>query len=88
MKKFLPLGSIVTLENGNKKLMICGRVQVYEENQQTYDYCACLYPQGIINPNELYLFNNDDVDTVYFVGMQDNEEFAFREYINEKLSEM
>lgn len=88
MKTFLPLGSIVTLKKGNKKLMICGRVQVYEENQKTYDYCACMYPQGIINPNELYLFNNDDIDIIYFVGMQDSEEFAFREYMNEKLKEM
>ncbi|MDE6195774.1 MAG: DUF4176 domain-containing protein, partial [Erysipelotrichaceae bacterium] len=44
MKTFLPLGSIVTLKKGNKKLMICGRVQVYEENQKTYDYCASKYP--------------------------------------------
>ena len=47
-----------------------------------------MYTEGIINPNELYLFNNDDIDIIYFVGMQDSEEFAFREYMNEKLKEM
>lgn len=86
MEKYLPLGSIVTLENGNKKIMICGRIQEHVEQQQLYDYCACLYPEGIIDPKELYLFNNNQIDRVYFIGMQDEDEFAFRDFMEKQLT--
>lgn len=85
MKDFMPIGSVITLKNGTKKIMICGRLQERESDQQIFDYCACYYPEGILNPEELFLFNNTDIDQVYFVGLQDGEEFAFREFLqNEK----
>jgi hypothetical protein len=85
MKKFLPIGSVVLLKGANKKVMICGRVQTKVDTNETFDYSACYYPEGILNPNELFLFNNDDVDMVYFIGMQDEEEFKFRKYIVDQL---
>ena len=42
----LPLGSIVVLKEGYKKLMIIGR-KIYSENGETLtDYLGCLYTQG------------------------------------------
>ena len=87
MKEFLPIGSIVLLKGGTKRLMICGRIQ-QKEDGATYDYSGCYYPEGILDPDELFLFNNEDIDTVYFVGMQDTEEFRFRAYMEEKLHSM
>lgn len=83
MKDFLPLGSVVVLKEGKKKIMICGRFQRNVTTQQIYHYSACLYPEGIVNPKELYLFNNDDIDRVYYMGMQDPEEFEFRNHLIE-----
>lgn len=88
MKKYLPLGSVVTLKNGNKKIMICGRVQEEAATKQIFDYCAVYYPEGLLNPKELFLFNNEDVDLIYYVGMQDEEEFLFCEFMNEKLENL
>lgn len=85
MKELLPLGSIVLLNEGNKRIMICGRLQQEVEKDQIYDYCACYYPEGIMDPNELFLFNNEDIKNVFYIGMQDEEEFQFRTYLNEKL---
>lgn len=88
MKEYLPIGSIVLLKGGKKRLMICGRVQRKAGGDKLYDYCACYYPEGILDPKELFLFNNEDIDRVYFIGMQDEEEFRFRGFIEEKMKEL
>ena len=36
-KKFYPLGSIVRLKNGTKRIMICGRLQMRETDQKVFD---------------------------------------------------
>ena len=87
MKELLPIGSVVLLKGGKKRVMICGRIQTKIDDDTLYDYSACYYPEGIINPRELFLFNIEDIDMVYFVGMQDVEEFKFRDLINQKLKE-
>ncbi|BAL00619.1 hypothetical protein OBV_34200 [Oscillibacter valericigenes Sjm18-20] len=88
MKDLLPLGSVVLLKGGKKRVMICGRIQRKAGEQKLYDYCACFYPEGIIDPKELYLFNNEDISKVFFMGMQDQEEFEFRGFIDKRLKEM
>lgn len=84
----LPLGTIVTLKGGTKKVMIIGRCQQEQSTGKQYDYTSCYYPEGILNPKELFLFDQDDIDHVYFLGLQDQEEFAFRSFMKEKLQEM
>lgn len=84
MKFYLPIGSIVQLHGGTKKVMICGRLQEHVESHEIYDYCACLYPEGVINPEELYLFHDKDIHKVFFIGMQNEEEFAFREFLEQQ----
>ena len=87
MKELLPIGSVVMLKGGTKRVMICGRIQMQVDSDAIYDYSSCYFPEGIIDPKEMFLFNNEDIDMVYFVGLQDVEEFKFREYINQKLEE-
>ena len=77
MKQFLPLGSIVTLKESEAKMMIIGRSQVCEGVQ--YDYSAVLFPVGYTGSDQLFVFNNEDVDIMFYLGMQDIEEFAFRQ---------
>ena len=43
MKKLLPIGSVVMLKGGEKRVMICGRIQVRVDNGQLYDYSACFF---------------------------------------------
>lgn len=44
-KKYLPIGSVVQLKNGNRKIMIINRFPLFRrENEIGYfDYSACLY---------------------------------------------
>lgn len=81
MKKYLPIGSVVTLNGGTKKLMIIGRSQICQD--VSYDYSGCLFPEGYLNKDSLYVFNNEDIETLYYVGMQNEEEFAFRNALAE-----
>ena len=82
MKFYLPIGSVVLLKGATKRIMICGRLQENTKDHKYYDYCACLYPEGVLDPDELYLFQEEDIDKVFFIGMQDAEEFAFRELLD------
>jgi len=81
MKELLPIGSIVILENGEKKIMIYGRKQIAVKTNEEYDYVACLYPEGNINEDFTYLFNHSDIKEVVFTGYTDEEEGAFLEYL-------
>ena len=46
IKKLLPIGSVVLLEEGKKRLMIYGIKQTEQETQQEYDYIGVVYPEG------------------------------------------
>ena len=79
MDKYLPIGSVVLLKNGRKKIMIYGRKQMHVETGEEWDYLACLYPEGNINEEFMYLFNHDQIDKVYYLGYEDEEEKRFVE---------
>lgn len=83
MKNYLPIGSIVILKNGSKKIMIYGRRQSrVNEIDREYDYIACLYPEGNIDENYMYLFDHEDIDRVVFRGYSDAEEEAYLNELN------
>lgn len=84
-KALLPIGSVVLLKGAEKRLMICGRVQTDVSTSITYDYSACLYPEGIVSSSELFMFNNENIAKVYFIGFQDGEELQFSKLINEHI---
>lgn len=81
MKNLLPNGSIVLLKGGNTRVMIIGRIQRQVDTDKIWDYASCLYPQGFISADKLYLFNHDQIEKIYFIGFQDEEELAFKEYL-------
>ena len=49
MKELMPIGTVVTLKNGTKKLMIVGRLQAQKDSSKVYDYAACLWPEGTLD---------------------------------------
>ncbi len=77
--EFLPIGTIVLLNGGTKKVMITGFCAIPNDNEhKMYDYSGCLYPEGIINSNEVCLFNNNQISEVIFKGFQNEEEQNFK----------
>lgn len=78
-RNLLPIGSVVLLKGGEKRIMICGRIQTRAGEDIIYDYSACYYPEGIVDPKQMFFFNNDAIAKVFFIGFQDPEEIAFQE---------
>ena len=87
-KDMLPIGSVVLLKGGDKRVMICGRIQAKAGENVIYDYSACYDPEGIVDPSAMFFFNRDAIDTVYFVGFQDKEELDFRHEVLDQLGEL
>lgn len=81
MVNFLPIGTIVTLVNRTKKIMIYGRKQFQAGNTKEWDYVACLYPEGNITEDYNVFFNHDEIDTIYFTGYEDEDELKLKELI-------
>lgn len=75
--KYLPIGSVVLLQEGKKRLMIYGRKLTDPSTKKEYDYIGCLYPEGNLDSNSAFLFNHDQIDRLYFLGLQDREEDNF-----------
>ena len=85
--ELLPIGSVVLLEEAEKRLMIYGVLQENEEDGKTYDYIGCLYPEGNIGVEYNYLFNHQDIAKVDFIGFADAEFQMFRKELSDSLQE-
>ncbi len=83
MSVLLPNGSIVLLRDSSKRVMIYGRLQREVDGNRVWDYIACLYPEGNINADHSFLFDNEQIENIYFVGYQDEEEIKFQHYLQE-----
>ena len=53
-RKLLPIGSVTLLKGGEKRVMICGRIQTKKGDDTIYDYSACYFPEGIVNPQHMF----------------------------------
>ena len=82
MKKYLPIGSVVLLKDSKKRIMVVGVKQKQVDSEKVWDYSACLYPEGILNPDKLFLFDSEQIERLYFIGFQDGEGLAFLEQLN------
>ncbi len=89
MDGLLPIGTVVLLTNSSKRVMIIGFAQVTpDEPEKVWDYVGCAYPEGFLGPDATYVFNRDQIERVYAVGYQDEEQFAFKVQIDEALNKL
>lgn len=84
----LPIGSVVLLKEGEKRLMIFGIKQLNKGSDEVYDYIGCLYPEGHIGDDHLYLFNHEDIERIDFLGFVDGEHQVFRNYLANELQKL
>jgi len=85
--KYLPIGSVVILDEGNKKLMIFGIIQSDQgdENGQEFDYIGVPYPEGNMGQDYQYLFYHRDIREVVARGYEDEEREVFIKRLDEYL---
>ena len=82
--KYLPIGSVVRLKDGKKRLMITGFLPIDKEDKEekVWDYCGCVYPEGVITSTNNYLFDHSQIEEIHFMGLVDEEEEKFKENLN------
>lgn len=58
--------------------MVIGRKQIQRSENKIWDYLGVLYPEGYLELEYTFLFNNIDIQRVIFKGYIDLEEDAFK----------
>ena len=82
VKDLLPIGSIVILKEGIKKLMVIGVMQE-DVDGKPYDYLGLLYPEGFIGQAATFLFQAEDIREIFHRGYEDQERNEFLERLDE-----
>jgi len=93
MKEYLPVGSVVLLNKGTKPVVIIGykvssqNKKIVKDNleidsDKVFDYCALLYPEGILSSDMMLMFNHEDIKEVLFKGYETEESKRLSDYIN------
>ena len=78
-EKFLPIGTVAMLKGGTKRVMITGFCAMTDENrEELWDYSGCIFPEGFVSSNQTCLFNHDQIDKIYHLGLIDDEEKQFK----------
>lgn len=88
-EKFLPIGTVVMLNGGTKRVMITGFCSMATDNKNVvFDYSGCMYPEGFLSSDQTALFNHDQIAQVYHMGLVDDEEKKFKEVLNTLVSKI
>ena len=89
-EKYLPIGTVVLLKNAIKRIMItgfCSR-EKNDSDSKIYDYCGCLYPEGVLTFDKALLFDHNQIDKIYHIGLSnDDEEKKFKENLKQAMEE-
>ena len=80
----LPIGTVVFLSGGSKRLMIYGRFQKQVETGVAWDYIGVPYPEGNISEEHRYLFNHNQIEKVVARGLDGEEEARYKELLMKK----
>lgn len=82
--KYLPVGSVVLLQNGTKRVMINGFCTMdASKPDKVYDYSGVLFPEGSLSSDQTLLFDHSQIVRIDHIGLEDDEEKAFKVKLNE-----
>ena len=77
------------LKGGKKRAMIIGFCSISDEDKsKVFDYSGCLYPEGVISSNQTLLFDHEQIEKVYHIGLIDDEEKEFKQKLEEMLKKL
>ena len=86
--KVLPIGTVVLLKNGTKRVMINGFCTMdASKPEKVYDYSGVLFPEGSLSSDQTLLFDHEQIVRVDHLGLDDDEEKAFKVKLKEIVAE-
>lgn len=89
-KEYLPVGSVVLLKGGKRKVMIIGIAQSCpngEGKTVEYDYIGVVYPVGFVDRNSVVGFQQEAINDVAFRGYENPEREDFVRYMEAALEQ-
>ena len=87
MEKYLPIGTVCTLNVTNRKYIIMGYFSIeYSSEIKMYDYVGVPYPEGMLLRNKTISFNHDDIVEVDFLGYSDENFQVFNNILTKQSS--
>lgn len=88
-KKYLPLGTLVKIDDNLKRVMIIGFcIKIDNDPNKIYDYMGCIYPEGILKTTEFFTFDHSDIKQICALGYSDQEEKDFKAELNKKVKDL
>lgn len=73
MKKgLLPIGTVLLLNGGTKKVMVTGYYSKTKDDEKIYDYNGCIFPEGLME-NLYCLFNSNQIEEIFYKGLENDE---------------
>ncbi len=89
VEKYLPIGTVVMLRGGKKKLMINGfACKDLDTGDKIYDYSGCVYPEGVLSFDRAIVFDHDQIEKVFYMGYVDEDEPIFKEKLRFGVEEL
>lgn len=87
-KKELPIGTVVMLVGGSKKVMITGYRSKNADADKVFDYNGCVFPEGLME-NIYCLFDASQIEDVLYMGLENEEkaEHMNKIYNNQALTD-
>lgn len=77
-EKYLPIGTVVLLKGGTKKVMINGFCAVTEaKKDKIFDYRGCPFPEGVLESSGVALFDHDQIQEIVNMGYKNDESINF-----------
>ena len=90
--KYLPIGTVVRLKDGEKNVMITSYLIFSTGDKNTekvmFDYGGCPFPEGIIESDLAIGFNHDQIDDIVHLGLIDEEQIKFNALLNNTTDEI
>lgn len=77
IKELLPIGSVVRLKGGKKRVMIFGIKQTDKGTGVEHDYIGVVYPEGYLREDLQFFFEHANIEEVVFRGFEDIERENF-----------
>lgn len=88
-EKYLPIGTVVLLKGATKRIMITGFAsQSPDTGDRIFDYSGCIYPEGFYNYNEVCVFDHNQIEKIFYRGLEDEENAKFHEVLKEQVSKL
>lgn len=87
--KYLPIGTVVKLNDVDKFAIIAGYFPSGEAKEgYVWDYSAFPYPEGMIDNDKVLQFDKQAIEKIIVMGYQDEIQISFINVLSEKADEI